>query len=96
MKNILFLLSATALLASCNQDILVDNPQPKPEAPRHIGFETFVDKATRTTGNSTSLQDFYPSFNVYGWKTVGSVTSPVFENVVVSYCDGVDKKPSAE
>lgn len=97
MKNLLFLLSATALLASCNQDILVDTPQPKPEAPRHIGFETFVDKATRTAGtNSTSLNDFYPTFNVYGWKTVGSVTSPVFENVLVSYCNGVDKKPSAE
>jgi hypothetical protein len=76
---------------------LVDNPQPKPEAPRHIGFETFVDKATRAAGtNSNNLQDFYPSFNVYGWKTVGNVTSPVFENVVVSYCNGVDKKPSTE
>lgn len=100
MKNILFLLSATALLASCNQDILVDTPQPKPEAPRHIGFETFVDKATRTdANNSNALDFFYPTFNVYGWKTVGSVTSPVFENVVVSYYDDTNTStttPSAE
>lgn len=88
MKNLLILLSATALLASCNQDILVDNPQPKPEAPRHIGFETFVDKATRAAGtNSTSLNDFYPTFNVYGWKTVGSEVTCVFDNVPVTFYD---------
>ena len=100
MKNLLILLSATALLASCNQDILVDNPQPKPEAPRHIGFETFVDKATRTAGtNSNNLQDFYPSFNVYGWKTVGSEVTCVFNNIPVSYYDATDAnatKPSSE
>ena len=101
MKNLLFLLSATALLASCNQDILVDTPQPKPEAPRHIGFETFVDKATRTAGtNSNNLQDFYPSFNVYGWKTVGSESpASVFDNVTVSFYNANDAnatKPGAE
>lgn len=100
MKNILFLLSATALLASCNQDILVDTPQPKPEAPRHIGFETFVDKSTRAAGtNSNNLQDFYPTFNVYGWKTVGSEVTCVFDNIPVSYYDANDAnatKPGAE
>ena len=101
MKNLLFLLSATALLASCNQDILVDTPQPKPEAPRHIGFETFVDKATRAVGtNSNNLQDFYPSFNVYGWKTVGNESpASVFDNVTVSFYDANNAnttKPGAE
>ena len=75
-----------ALLASCQQgEILVDTTE-TPEAPRRIGFETFVNKSTRAKGtNSTSLQDFYPTFNVYGWKTVGTETTCVFENIPVEY-----------
>ena len=97
MKKAIYLFAATALMTGCNQDVLVEQPQPRPEVNRHIGFDTFVDKATRTRGtNSNALNDFYPSFNVYGWKMVGNVTSPVFENVTVSYCNGVDKMPSAE
>lgn len=97
MKKAIYLFAATALMTGCNQDVLVEQPQPQPEVDRHIGFDTFVDKATRTRGtNSNALNDFYPSFNVYGWKMVGNVTSPVFENVTVSYCNGVDKMPSAE
>lgn len=75
-----------ALMASCQQgEILVDTTE-TPEAPRRIGFETFVNKSTRAKGtNSTSLQDFYPTFNVYGWKTVGTETTCVFENIPVEY-----------
>ena len=92
MKKAIYLFAATVLMTGCNQDVLVEQPQPQPELNRHIGFDTFVDKATRTRGtNSNALNDFYPSFNVYGWKMVGNVTSPVFENVTVSYCNGVDK-----
>ena len=55
---------------------------------RYIGFETFVDKATRSaSNNSTNLQDFYPSFVICGWKTVGEETTDVFENVAVNYYD---------
>ena len=110
MKKAIYLLAATALMASCNQEVLVDTPEPQPEAPRLIGFDTFVDKATRAEDlnlyNSTALNDFYPTFNVYGWKTVGGVTTPVFENVTVEYftadAEGCvvykedDQKPSDE
>lgn len=103
MKKSIYLLAAIALLASCNQEVvLVDAPEPQPEVLRTIGFDTFVDKATRTTGvgtNSTSLNDFYPEFNVYGWKTVGGVTTDVFDNITVSYYDaenGKGVKPGAE
>lgn len=86
MKKTLFTLASIALLASCQQgEILVDTTE-TPEAPRRIGFETFVNKSTRAKGtNSTSLQDFYPTFNVYGWKTVGAETTCVFNNVPVEY-----------
>lgn len=84
MKKTLCFLASIALLASCQQgEILVDTTE-TPEAPRRIGFETFVNKSTRA-GNSTLLQDFYPTFNVYGWKTVGSETTCVFNNVPVEY-----------
>lgn len=86
MKKTLFILASIALLASCQQgEILVDTPE-TPEAPRHIGFETFVNKSTRAQGeNSTSLQDYYETFNVYGWKTVGAETTCVFNNIPVEY-----------
>ena len=86
MKKTICLLASIALLASCQQgEILVDTTE-TPEAPRRIGFETFVNKSTRAKGtNSTSLQDFYPTFNVYGWKTVGAETTCVFNNVPVEY-----------
>ena len=53
---------------------------------RRIGFDTFVDKATRTTGtNSTELKDFYSTFIVNGWKTVGTETTCVFNNIPVEF-----------
>lgn len=89
MKKAIYLLAATALMASCNQEVLVDTPEPQPEAPRLIGFDTFVDKATRAEDlnlyNSTALNDFYNTFNVNGWKTVGGETTPVFKDVTVEY-----------
>lgn len=102
MKRAIYLLAATALMASCTQsEVLVDTPNPVPEVPRSIGFDTFVDKATRATGeNSTALNDFYPAFNVYGWKTVGNEKpTPIFNNITVSYYnaeEGKGVKPSIE
>ena len=86
MKKTLCFLASIALLASCQQgEILVDTPE-TPEAPRRIGFETFVNKSTRAKGeNSNNLQDFYTTFNVYGWKTVGNETTCVFNNIPVEY-----------
>ena len=101
MKKAIYLLAATALFASCNQEVLVDatNDQ-QPEVSRRIGFDTFVDKATRAKGtNSNALNDFYPAFNVYGWKVVDGTAAPVFEDVTVSYYDaeeGTGVKPGTE
>lgn len=86
MKKTIYLLAATAFLASCNQEVLIDTPDVEPTAPRAIGFETFADKATRAdANNSTALNDFYATFNVYGWKTVGSEITCVFNNIPVEY-----------
>ena len=91
MKKAIYLFAAAAFMASCNQEVLVDNAtNAQPEVNRRIGFDTFVDKATRTEStttdnNSTALNDFYTTFYVYGWKTVDGATTPVFENVAVNY-----------
>ena len=86
MKKAIYLLAATAFLASCNQEVLIDTPDVEPTTPRAIGFKTFADKATRAdANNSKDLNDFYPTFNVYGWKTVGSEVTCVFNNIPVEY-----------
>lgn len=86
MKKAIYLLAATAFLASCNQEVLIDTPDVEPTAPRAIGFETFTDKATRAdVNNSTALNFFYPTFNVYGWKFVGNEVTCVFNNIPVEY-----------
>lgn len=91
MKKAIYLFAAAAFMASCNQEVLVDNAtNAQPEVNRRIGFDTFVDKATRTEStttdnNSTALNDFYPTFYVYGWKTVGTETTCVFNNIPVEF-----------
>ena len=88
MKKSFYLFAAIAFMASCSQEeVLVNNLEADAGVSRLIGFETFVDKATRATyeNNSTALDFFYPTFNVYGWKTVGSDVTCVFEDITVSY-----------
>ena len=87
MKWTKYWLAALVCLASCGpNDVLIDEMPEQEEAPRRIGFETFVNMSTRATGeNSTSLNDFYPTFNVYGWKTVGSDVTCIFNNIPVEY-----------
>ena len=79
MKKAFYLLATVALMAGCTQgEVLVDTENQTTEVARSIGFETFVDKATRATGtNSTALNDFYPTFHVYGWKTVFTAECPM-------------------
>ena len=89
MKKVVSLFVIALLMVSCNQEaVLVETPEATPEVARPIGFDTFVDKSSRAAGeNTTALNDFYPAFCVYGWKTVDGTTTPIFENYSVSYVD---------
>ena len=89
MKKVVSLFVIALLMVSCNQEaVLVETPEVTPEVARPIGFDTFVDKSSRAAGeNSTALNDFYPAFSVYGWKTVEGTTTPIFEDYAVSYVD---------
>ena len=78
-RNYVMMAMAAAMLASCAQTGLVEEIAEEPQ--KAIGFSTFVDKATRA--NSTSLDHFYKTFNVYGWKSIDGGTNwqNVFDNV---------------
>ena len=74
MKKFLFLgIAATAMLASCTKDEMVEvNPQ------NAIGFETFVNKSTRVTDvTTTNLEAFW----VYGWRTKETTTETTTEQI---------------
>ena len=81
MKKFLFLgIAATAMLASCTNDEMVEmNPQ------NAIGFETFVDKSTRATDvTKTNLS----AFEVYGWRTTSTTTEQIFDAQAVTANNG--------
>ena len=84
-RNYVMMAMAAAMLASCAQTGLVEEIAEEPQ--KAIGFSTFVDKATRAGENSTKLNDFYPTFNVYGWKSIdgGANWQDVFNNVTNEY-----------
>ena len=100
MKKVVSLFVIALLMVSCNQEaVLIETPEVTPEVPRPIGFDTFVDKSSRATGNSTALNDYYLDFKVYGWKTVNGTTTPIFENHAVGFYDvetGKGTKPGDE
>lgn len=99
-RNYVMMTMAAAMLASCAQTGLVEEIAEEPQ--KAIGFSTFADKQTKA--NSTSLNDFYKTFNVYGWKQVNSNWSSVFNNVTNEYFDSDEagtvvyktSKPSTE
>lgn len=84
-RNYVMMAMAAAMLASCAQTGLVEEIAEEPQ--KAIGFSTFVDKATRAGVNSTKLNDFYPTFNVYGWKSIDGGTNwqKVFDDVTNEY-----------
>lgn len=92
MKKVVSLFVLALLMVSCNQEaVLVETPEVTPEVARPIGFDTFVDKSSRAAGeNSTALNDFYPAFCVYGWKTVEGAPKMIFDNYEVSYVGDAD------
>ncbi len=76
-KFLLWSIAATAMLASCTKDEMVEvNPQ------NAIGFETFVNKSTRVTDvTTTNLK----AFGVYGWRG----TEQIFNAQAVTANNGV-------
>ncbi|HPL06520.1 MAG TPA: fimbrillin family protein [Bacteroidales bacterium] len=86
-KSYLMIVAAAVLFAACSSnDLINDGPDNAQEKDSAIGFAAYSSKTTRADDeNSTSLQKFYGTFDVYGWKTVNSSHSPVFSHVPVGY-----------
>ena len=80
--------AAVALFAACssNDTIKYEYDLFDAQQKNSIGFAAYSSKTTKADdANSTSLQDFYGTFDVYGWKTVNSAYSSVFNHVPVGY-----------
>lgn len=73
-KNYFMLAATTMMLAACAQTDVV-NEIAVEETPQAIGFETFANKATRATENSSAattwdLKDHHSNFNVWASKEI--------------------------
>lgn len=70
-KSYLTLAAVAAIMASCSNEVLIDQIE-TPEVA--IGFETFNNKATKAENSNASLDlslfDHHPSFAVWGYKDV--------------------------
>ena len=83
-RNFVFIAAAASMLASCSNDLLLDNHQDEP-AP--IGFTSYSVKATRgDVTNDLNLEFYHNTFVVYGSKksTVDNAISSVFDGGTTS------------
>lgn len=89
MKNInmMVLVAGAAIVASCSDTTSLNNEVRPTTQNEKIGFATYTEKATRADEtNSVNLYDFYNTFDVYGWKTVGTDgVQNVFNHVPVEH-----------
>ena len=73
-KHFLFLAMAVAAMTGCMKDEVVATYEPTPQA---IGFESFVNKATKAvTETNTNLTKFH----VFGYYD-GTTPTTVFDNI---------------
>ncbi len=64
-KNFVLIAVIATTLASCSNDLLLDNQD---SSQATIGFTSFSEKSTRGTNTSTDLEYFHNTFAVYGTK----------------------------
>jgi len=68
-KSYLILAAVAGLLASCSNEVLVDESANSASAPRAIGFSNYSDLATRGDATvKTNLEYYHNTFAVYGTK----------------------------
>ena len=86
MKKTLMIIAATvSIMISCSSNDTFKDVNN--ESPNIIGFAAFSEKATKADNNNT-LEFFYPTFKVYGWKSYDNGStweSPIFSNATNEY-----------
>lgn len=89
-KNYFMLAAATMMLAACAETELVNEVNVE-STPQAIGFETFANKATRVTENSSggytngTMNAHHDNFAVWAYKNTSDVL--VFDNTEVTSSD---------
>lgn len=86
MKKVIFALAAVVALAACSKEQTVSF-----DKGAAIGFDTFVDNATRVDPSYTN-DNLFADFGVYGFVTNGegatAVTAPLFTNEKIKWENG--------
>lgn len=90
-QRYLIIAAAVSMLAACSQNEKL-NQDLKDTQKAALSFSAYSDVITRATDakNSTNLKDFHDAFAVYGWKTVGTTTQNVFNNIPNEYFTAKD------
>ena len=88
-KSYLMIAAAAALLTACSNSEKLTNELSQPTQKDRIGFASYSEKTTRgDDANSVKLEDFYDTFDVYAWKTVGTTPAQeVFKHTPVAFFD---------
>ena len=82
MKKVIFALAAVVALAACSKEQTVSF-----DKGAAIGFDTFVDNATRVDPSLTKETMKNVGFGVYGFVTNSGVTAPLFTNEEIYWTD---------
>lgn len=82
-SNLVLIAAAAGMLASCSNDLLLDNQDSAQEA---IGFSSFSQKLTKAAPAETDLEFYHNTFVVYSSKksTVDNEISQVFDGGATS------------
>lgn len=85
-KSYLIFAAAATLFAACSSNDTIKNDLNDAVQEKSIGFAAYSSKTTKADEvDSNQLHKFYGTFDVYGWKTVNSANSSVFNHVPVGY-----------
>ncbi|MBR4792926.1 MAG: fimbrillin family protein [Bacteroidaceae bacterium] len=85
-KNYIIIAVVAAMMASCSDNVKLTNELAEKTKTDKIGFAVYSEKTTRgSDANSTVLEDFHKTFDVYAWKFIGTEDQEVFNHTPVAY-----------
>ncbi len=95
-KSYLTLAAMAMIMASCSNEVLVDDSEKSGATDVAIGFSTFSDKATKADPQKEDLEKYHPTMSIYGTKQSvnDQSVSRVFDAVVATYSSDAKASPN--